>query len=351
LALRRDARNQSVESVEMTIEELEAACDRSESPDFSRHLLDVPELWLRETYYPLGFPMELRTNSAAILSHANQLWSMFDQRFDTRPIRVDVHVEECDRFECPPETVCRIMPPLLVNMADPYNFSVANIEHVVTQMTITRAAERHSSYLGYFFLGCAPLVHLATSYATPVHAACIALGGRGMLLCGDSGAGKSSLAFACARAGWTYVTDDSSYLINGGAGRQVTGNYHQIRFRPSGAELFPELTGLEITPRAAGKPSIELLTANLRGIACAQTAEVEFLVFLNRRVQGPPELVTYRKDVARCFLRQGLFGLPESRAMQYDAIERLLSAQVLELRYSDLGWAVERLAKLAGEGS
>jgi hypothetical protein len=335
----------------MTIVELESACDRSESLDFSRHPLEVPELWLREVFYPHGFPMELRTNSAGILSQASELWSMFEQRFDTKPIRVDVHVEEGEDLECPPTPGCRIMHPLVINLANVENLSIANLDQAITQIKLTRAAEKHRSYVKYFFLSAAPLAHIATRYTTPVHAACVALGGRGMLLCGDSGAGKSSLAFACARAGWTYTTDDSSYLLNGGSDRKVIGHCHQIRFRPSGIELFPELAGLEVTPRATGKPSIELLTSDLPGMVCAQTCQVDFLVFLNRSAPHPPQLIPYRKDVARYFLRQVLFGSADSLAAQYDAIEGLLAADVFELRYSDMDWAVERLAKLACEGS
>lgn len=139
-------------------------------------------------------------------------------------------------------------------------------------------------------------------------------------------------------------------LLNDGTARLVIGDCHQVRFRPSAAELFPELNGLEITPRAAGKPSIELPTAAMHGMTCAPTAQVDFLVFLNRRVPGRQELVPYRKDVARYFMRQVLFGSAESLAVQYAALERLLTAEVFEMRYSDLGWAVSRLETLAREG-
>ena len=117
-------------------------------------------------------------------------------------------------------------------------------------------------------------------YATPVHAGCVAFNGRGMLLCGESGAGKSSLSYACARAGWTYVADDVELsCCNESKDRLVTGNCHQVRFRPSAAELFPEVEGREITPRAAGKPSIELPTAPMPGMTCAPTAQVDFWFF------------------------------------------------------------------------
>ena len=110
------------------------------------------------------------------------------------------------------------------------------------------------------------------------------------------------------------------------------------------------MTGLEITPRATGKPSIELPTASMPQIIRAQTARVDFMIFLNRRARGPSELVPYRKDVARHFLRQVLYGPAELLAVQYEAIEWLLTADILELRFTSLDWAIDRLEKLVREG-
>jgi hypothetical protein len=263
---------------------------------------------------------------------------------------VDVHVVEGDSTACPPEPVYRLMLPLLTGVADKENYSILNLDENRTLMMTSRSTMEHSSYLGSAFLGAAAFCHIATRYATPLHAGCVAYGGRGVLLCGDSGAGKSSLAYACARAGWTYVSDDSSFLLHDVEDRQVTGNCHRFRFRPSVSDLFPEVTGRTTTVLATGKPTVELQAASISGVTCSPTADVDFLVFLNRRVPGPPQLVPYRKDVARHFMRQVLFGSADSLAVQYAAIERVLKAEIFELRYSELDWAVERLEVLAREG-
>ena len=81
----------------------------------------------------------------------------------------------------------------------------------------------------------------------------------------------------------------------------------------------------------------------------SQSSKVYFIVFINRRV-GPPQLRPYRIDVARYFMRQALYGSPQSLAVQYEAIEHLLKAEVFELRYSDLEGAIDRLQQLTREG-
>jgi hypothetical protein len=147
------------------------------------------------------------------------------------------------------------------------------------------------------------------------------------------------------------VSDDASFLLNCNAHeRTVMGNCHQVRFRPSAAELFPEVRELEITPRAAGKPSIEISTAEMLHMDCAERAKIDFIVFLNRRTRPAPALLPFRAEVARYYMRQVLYGTKESLAKQYEAIEHLLRAEIVELRYSDPDWAVDRLRMLVREG-
>lgn len=53
--------------------------------------------------------------------------------------------------------------------------------------------------------------------ATPLHASCVALEGRGLLILGRSGAGKSALALDLIALGATLVADDQVALRRDGA--------------------------------------------------------------------------------------------------------------------------------------
>ena len=333
----------------MTIQEIEAACEAMQPLDFSRHEIDAPALSLHKMFYPLGFPAEVRTNCTGVLEIMEELWGKFERQHDTEPILADVHVVEGSSTECPPAPVYRYMAPLLLGVADGDNYCVSDLQRSKSQITISRAAIQSKLYAGYFLLG-SPVTHVATRFTTPEHAGCVALDGKGVLLCGDSGAGKSTLSYACARAGWTYVADDGSFVINDREDRMVTGDCHHVRFRPTTVALFPELEGLEVTPRAAGKPSIELPTAPMPHMSCAQNAQVDYIVFVNRYSGGAQELRPYRKDVARYAMQQTFYGLPEVRKKNNQTIERLLEAEVFELRYTELDWGIDRLQRLVREG-
>ena len=251
----------------------------------------------------------------------------------------------------PPAPAYSLCGRLLIQIADADNFYISDLALGRTMGRITPVAAASSRYLRYFFLEGAALGMISTKRAVAVHAACVRVAGKGILLCGDSGEGKSTLAYAGARAGWTYVSDDATYLPMHGDDRVALGNCTQIRFRPSAAVLFPELARRPITPRAAGKPSIEVRMSEWPEISTANIARVDRLVFLNRRYADTQELVPLRDSTVLHWLTQHLISPPEIRPAQEATLARLLSAGVVELRYRELGWAIDRINQLATTGN
>lgn len=335
----------------LTIEEIRTACERAEPLQLGDPVLAQFKMPLRGAFYPFGFPLLIETNSEEVLNCAAASWQGFTKLFDMPPIRIRIGVKSGHSSECPPSPVTRVQEHLASNVADSENFSVIDLKQRFAYVWLTEAAVASRGYLRYFFIESTALAILANSYTTPIHAACVERKGCGILLCGDSGAGKSSLSYACAHTGWTYITDDASFLVNNRNDRLVVGNCNLARFRPSAAELFSELTGREIVQRAhIGKPSIELDLQPLSHISVSFTSRINHVVFLNRRQVERQELVEFPTDVARYSMRQYLFSMPETRMVQNAMIDQLLDSGALELRYTDLAWAVNRLFQLAERG-
>ena len=335
----------------LTIDEIRTACTRSQPIQLGDPVLAQFSMPLRETFYPLGFPMRIETNCEEVLHAAAVSWHGFTRLFDTAPIVIRVGVHGGRSSQCPPTPTCRVQQHLATNIADAENFSVVDLSRQCGHIWLTEAAVANRAYLRYFFLESVAMAILATSYTTAIHAACVEHKGCGILLCGDSGAGKTSLSYACARAGWTYITDDASYLVNNRTDRLVVGNCNQARFRPSAVELFAELTGKEIVQRAQiGKPSIELNLQPMRNISASFTSRINYVVFLNRRNVTRQELVGFPTEVAKHSMEQVLFSMPAARQIQSRMIDHLLDAGALELRYSKFEWAIDRLAQLAERG-
>lgn len=320
-------------------------------PSAHDQLLNSIELPHRAIFYPLGFPAEILSNCPAILEAAEQSWGLFKQRFDLPPLTVRLGVASNSESapSLPLAPLCRIHGNLLVNLADAYNFVSCDLNTGLGFGWITERVLESTLYLRYHFLEAAVLALLAATHVSALHAACISSGEYGILLCGDSGAGKSSLAFAAARSGWTYTCDDASYLLLRHNESTIVGNCYQFRLRDSGTILFPEIEGRSVTPRATGKPSLEIPTGELPGIMVSEKATVRAIVFLNRH-SGREELISYSKDHAIAWLKQSQLVETASSQYQRAAIESLAEQPIFELRYTRLDWAIERLNQLATQG-
>ena len=334
----------------LSVQQLKETWLRSEPAQFGDPILAHEPLGRHAIFYPLGFPVSVTTNSEAVLDAAREGWSWFPQGFDRPQVRVNVAVAEDNSRVCPPTPVCRMRNHIVTNIADSDNFAATDLSSLFSSVCVTEAAVRHPDYFRYFFLDSAAMSCIGSAYATAIHAGCVALDGEAILLCGDSGAGKTTLSYACARAGWTYVTDDGTYLVHGEADRLVTGNCHQARFRPSAEALFPQLRGRPVMRRAGvGKPSIELPIDAVSAIRTSATAKARYMVFLARNTDTQ-DLVPFPRAVARMFLWQTVQCMPYETDRHLRAIDALLDVETFELRYNSLEWAVDRLRQLVREG-
>jgi hypothetical protein len=330
----------------MTVQEIETACNLAEPPKSLRHPLELPELTLVKTFYPYGFPMQVRTNAAEVLEIEERLWGAFAPQHETKPIVSEVYVTEGEAPEFPQSPTYRFVRPLVTSIVDGGNYVLSDLERGRSYTMMTRGMLESPLYAEYFFM-MAPLVTLPVK---TIHAACVALDGRGVMLCGDSEAGKSTLSYACARAGWEYISDDRTHLLDCEK-RIVAGDSHQVRLRASAADLFPDLPELAQALWTAGGPSIEFSTISMQHVKRRTSVQVDNIVFLNRKSGSPPALLPYRKDVARLYMNQSLFGTEEAARNHALCIDQMLAANVYELRYTDLNWAVDRLRKLLLERS
>jgi hypothetical protein len=217
-------------------------------------------------------------------------------------------------------------------------------------MTVSRDVARNPPWFIYHFLEPIACVLLGARHFTILHAACVALDGKAVLLSGPSGAGKTCLSYACAIRGWHFVSGDASHLVRDSREPTIIGRPFSIRFRDSAKSMFTLLERYRAHLRPNGKQDIELDTRELR-LNIALHAQAAMVVFLNRTPEPvEPRLDVVSRDNARDLLADSIcFGNEACRAEQAKAMERLLDLSLLRLTYSDQ-FGAEALLRSALEG-
>ena len=313
----------------------------------SAALLCDMDLPLRRTFYPLGFAVEIISNHTGVLEAANESFGHRRLRHGGSALEVRIGISDGGGSDCPPEPKRREYNHLYSLVADAENQALLDLKTHISFVWLDTSALSNKLYFRYNFLEKVVYLLLGASVVTDIHAACVSKNGKGILLCGDSGAGKSTLALACALAGWTYISDDTSYLINDSEIPRVIGHSHRMRFRPTAKALFSELAGRNVTPRMEGKPSVEVPVSEFPQIVTASETRVHAVVYLNRHPSASGRLVKLPAGTATERTREELYSAGEIRAKHERILEVLSGIPTFALHYCEFDQAIQQLDSLA----
>jgi hypothetical protein len=310
-------------------------------------LLCDMELPHRGIFYPLGYPVEIITNDTAVLEAAKASFGHGRPSRTHATLQIRIGVSHGGASHCPQKPTRREYNHLYSLVADADNQALLDLKSCMNFTWVTSAAVNNRIYFRYNFLEKTVYLLLGASVVTDLHAACVSRNGKGILLIGDSGAGKSTLAYACARAGWIYTSDDTSYLMNDSKVPRVIGHSHRVRFRPTAKALFPELERFGLTPRLEGKPSIEVSISELPIANTATEATVDFIIYLNRIPSATGRLIRLPNGTATERASRELYSAGEIRAKHERILEILSDIPTYELQYCDLSQGILALDHLS----
>ena len=119
----------------------------------------------------------------------------------------------------------------------------------------------------------------------PVHAACLAKHGSGILLAARSGVGKSTLAVTLAQRGYRYLADDWTYLAQGQIGVSAWSIPAPVKLLPDATNYFPELARHSCAQSLNGEFAYEVSPQTSLGLSRQQNCRVRCIVLLDRRHQ------------------------------------------------------------------
>jgi hypothetical protein len=179
-----------------------------------------------------------------------------------------------------------------------------------------------------------------------VHAGCVVRDGRGVLLCGSSTAGKSTLAYACAKAGWTWLSDDCTCLLPDSDDRSAIGRTSIGRLRLDATRFFPELDEFAARVRPTGTIGIEVPMDELPGVRTTRRAAIGAIAFLDRG-PGEPFLEPLSPAQALDRLRSDMpsYG-PEIDPIHERAVRAVTDRPAFRLRYETIQQGLDLLSQL-----
>jgi hypothetical protein len=305
------------------------------------------ELPFTATHFPLGFRAEIASNSCDVVEAAAECWQHWDARFECEPLRFRVVVQPEGPLSAAP--VHRMQGHLYSVISDAHNFAHVDVASQFAFVQVSEKTAADHVWMRWFYLESIAYVMLTQKYVAAAHAACVARNGAGLLLCGKSGAGKSTLSYACAREGWTFVTDDCTFLLADSHDRIAIGKPRQARFRLDSPELFPELQRYSRRVRPTGKVGIEVPLADLPHIRTADSAPITGVILLERGPGAPSVTpLTGEEAVARVLSDMPSYG-DVVDAMHGRTVRRLAQVPAYSMRYERLEDAIRMLAELTGD--
>lgn len=300
------------------------------------------ELPFAGTYHPIGFRLDLETNSREVLAAAEEAWHDAVSEFRSVPLTLRVVVSPDGKLAPPAKHYRQGHLHSIVSDSD--NFAHIDLRSRFAFVQVSRATASDHSWFRWFYLEAIAYTMLCHRDLTMFHAGCVERDGRGLLLCGPTTAGKSTLSYACARAGWAWLADDCTCVLPGSEGRVAIARSPVARFRPDAPGLFPELERYAVRARPTGKLGIEVPMGEVPGIRVARRAPIRAIAFLDRRGGAAScARVEYDEAVESLLADMPLYG-PDVDPFHEEVVRAVAQAPAFRVRYESVTDALRLLA-------
>ncbi|HZT43430.1 MAG TPA: hypothetical protein VFA07_14775 [Chthonomonadaceae bacterium] len=298
-------------------------------------------------YSLLGIPLEVHANASEGMALADEvfgIWGLPTYGTEKHSLRLHIYLEEDVEAAAVSVEERRLRADdrhLFLSVGQSRGYADRQEGIAVAVLTPALLAERVLAQC--WFLECLAM-YLACRYRrATLHAACVAYQGRGVLLTGRDGVGKSTLAYACVRAGFQLVAEDIVFA-EPDQPVCVWGNPWHIHLLPEAISLFPELARAERTVLLNGETKLRLQVQDLRADAAVTHIPVWGVLSLSR--SGGFQSVLSPADPAS--LRVALTGFKGNVPLDLTAMEaaagRLAAGHTAHLNIgTDLQGAIDTI--------
>jgi hypothetical protein len=172
---------------------------------------------------------------------------------------------------------------------------------------------------------------------TALHCACIARDGNALLLAGTAGSGKSTLSLALAQKGFTFLSDDWTYISRQGSELLAWNSMSPLKLLPDARRHFPELAAQEPGVSANGELAYEVDPGEVFGVRRSEHAKPRWVLFLERQTNAQFTLIEVPSTEAATRLGGDLEDLPailcDARLFFEVVVKNLATRRCWVLRY------------------
>lgn len=236
------------------------------NPSYDPLFLNEP-LEHRVQFPVLGIPVRFATNDRAVMEQIEAVfghWRDLDSAAVSRSAGLDIRIFVQEGDEGPddePPLTYRAPDPMRWIVHTPGSFGLADLERMSGVAYVTRTLVADTARFRVCIVQFLTLIILTIEDRTPVHAAMIGRGDSALLLAGNAGTGKSTLAYASSKAGWDVMSDDAAYIQL--EPRRVWGSGTAVLLLEDVVSRFPELSSMPATMFPTGKRKM-MVSANDR---------------------------------------------------------------------------------------
>ena len=249
-----------------------------------RHTAEIPVL---------GVPVRFRSNAAAVIAAAEEAfgaWRVLQKHpalLQPDGVSVTIMVHPGDEGDAEhAEFYHRVLDGQRVLFGSRGSIGYTDPDRQEATAFVTPQLVRDRQHFRYTLLEGLTLMAVTPHDRQPFHAAALARNGAAVVLAGPSATGKSTLAYAAARAGLDVLAEDTVYLQADPVLR-VWGLPGYIHLPADAGNRFPELRGRTPTLKANGKRKLAISLGDLGALPPLPVADRVTLCLLRRDPDGP----------------------------------------------------------------
>src|SRR3981081_1555809 len=113
---------------------------------------------LKAAFHPLGFAVEIATNSVAVLEAAKENWKSFDPVFNATSVELRIAVLDGPARDSPPPPRFRGQCNLGMFVASPHDFAVCDLTTGFASCWLSASTVENGAYLRYHFLAARAII-------------------------------------------------------------------------------------------------------------------------------------------------------------------------------------------------